>query len=246
MPSESSEMYIQTIYRLTRKQSNASISEIAAALGYSLSTVSEKVKHLTNDGYLVHEWREQVSLSDKGRITACKMLRKRRLLETFLYRFAGYGLHEVHDEACRLEHVISDRLADALDGMLDFPTTDPHGHDIPSRDGNMPDRNLQTLFETQDEQTVTIAALQTTDHELLKYISDMGLTPGISCRVIDKAPFNGPVRIMVNNRILPLSVAMASLIDVIPSPGRNGKSISEKLHNGKALTSTIKNRWAPS
>lgn len=241
MPSESSEMYIQTIYRLTRKQSNASISEIAAALGYSLSTVSEKVKNLTNDGYVVHEWREHVGLSEKGRITACKMLRKRRLIETFLFRHAGYGLHEVHDEACRLEHVISERLADALDDMLDFPKTDPHGHDIPSREGNMPERKLNTLYETADGLTVTIAALQTTDPELLKYITDMGLTPGTRCKVIDKAPFSGPVRIKVSERILPLSVMMASLIEIVHLPETNGKPAAERRKNAKAPAAAIKN-----
>ncbi|ACD90613.1 iron (metal) dependent repressor, DtxR family [Chlorobium limicola DSM 245] len=240
MPSESSEMYIQTIFRLTRKQSNASISEVAAALGFSLSTVSEKVKHLTHDGYLVHEWREHVSLSEKGQITACRILRKRRLIETFLYKFAGYGLHEVHDEACRLEHVISERLADAIEGMLGFPKTDPHGHDIPSKKGILPERKLTTLYETADEKSVTVAALQTTDPELLKYINDMGLTPGIRCQVIDKAPFKGPVRIKVNDRILPLSVTMASLIEVVPSPSTNDKPVRNKQNNVKAPVAPIK------
>lgn len=241
MPSESSEMYIQTIYRLTRKQSNASISEIAAALGYSLSTVSEKVKNLTSDGYVVHEWREHVTLSEKGLISACKMLRKRRLIETFLFRHAGYGLHEVHDEACRLEHVISERLADALDSMLDFPKTDPHGHDIPSRDGNMPKKKLTTLYETADGSAVMIAALQTTDPELLKYIADMGLTPGTRCEVIDKAPFSGPVNIKAGKRILPLSAMMASLIEIVHLPETNGKNAEKPHKNGKTPAAALKN-----
>ncbi|MBN1279201.1 MAG: metal-dependent transcriptional regulator [Chlorobiaceae bacterium] len=232
MPSESSEMYIQTIFRLTRKHPNASISEIAAALGYSLSTVSEKVKHLTRDGYLIHEWREHVSLSEKGRITACMMLRKRRLIETFLFKHAGYGLHEVHDEACKLEHVISDRLADALDEMLDFPKYDPHGHDIPSREGELAERNLKTLAAAEDGAVLTIVALQTTDPELLKYISDMGLIPGAQCQMIDKAPFNGPLRISVHERIIPLSVTMASQIETIEIESV-GKGVNGKAKNGK-------------
>lgn len=229
-------MYIQTIFRLTRKQPSASISEIASALGFSLSTVSEKVKHLTIEGYLVHEWREHVCLSGKGRFIACKIFRKRRLIETFLFRHAGYGLHEVHEEACRLEHVISERLADALETMLDFPKTDPHGHDIPSKEGIMPERNLATLAETEDRSAVTIAALQTTDPELLKYIGDMGLIPGVICTILDKAPFDGPIRILVNGRILPLSVSMASLIEVNSSSGFRVKPLSDRQNNGR-LTS---------
>ncbi len=244
MPSESSEMYIQTIFRLTEKHTHASISEIAAAMGHSVSTVSEKVKHLTSEGFLVHEWREQVTLSDKGKITAGKILRKRRLIESFLFQIAGYGIHELHDEACRLEHVISERLSDALDRMLGFPEHDPHGHAIPGREGRIKQRALSSLSETAPGKTVTIAALQTTDPELLKYISDMGLVPGTPCRIIDKAPFNGPIRIAVKESILPLSVSMASLIDTVNGNGHAETEIDREkncaLRTRRALTKTIR------
>lgn len=229
MPSESSEMYIQTVFRLTEEKPSASISEIAASLGYSLSTVSEKVKHLTCDGYLEHEWREGVKLSEKGRISACKMLRKRRLIELFLYRFANYGLHEVHEEACRLEHVISERLADAFDAMLGSPQCDPHGHLIPSKEGEMQQRNLRSLAETENGTTVVIGALHTTDPELLKYISDMGLVPDVSCRLIDKAPFNGPIRVVVKGREIMLSASLASIIKTMHNPASvNNRNDAQK------------------
>ena len=214
MLSESTEMYLLSIYRLTEQQPAATISEIAHTMNLSLSSVSEKVKRLTENGLLEHEWRENVVLSQEGKKIALKMLRKRRLLQLFLVKMAGYDLYEVDEEACRLEHVISDRLADALDEMLDHPKLDPHGHPIPSVDGNDLCKQALPLSKAQLGQKLKVCQLHAFDIEQVKYIHRLGLTPGVVCEVIDKAPFDGPLVIQIGERQHPIAKNLASFIGV--------------------------------
>ena len=114
MYSESTEMYLITIYRLTRNAASASTKAIAEMMNISQPSVSERLKRLAKQGYLDYAWREGATLTPEGERIAVNVLRKHRLLETFLVEMAGYALDEIHDEACRMEHAISDRLADRL------------------------------------------------------------------------------------------------------------------------------------
>lgn len=213
MLSESSEMYLQTVFRLSEKNNEVTIGQIAEAIGHSLSTVSEKVKRLTEKGLLLHEWREGVALSEKGKRVAGKLLRKRRLIETFLVRKAGYSPYEVHQDACRLEHVVSDRLTEALDKMLDYPERDPHGHPIPSAEGDYRIKNTVPLSKIDTEVTAKVSAILATDIEVLKYIDHLGFKPESVCRIIEKAPFDGPLTISVNGKNIAVAPSIASLIE---------------------------------
>jgi len=212
--SESSEMYLQIIWRLTEKGGEVSVTDIAKALCHTLSTVSERVVRLTEAGFLHHEWRERVSMTPRGRRRACRTIRKRRLLETFLYRMAGYGIHELHEEACRLEHIISDRLADALDRMLDFPQRDPHGHSIPGRDGAIREDALEPLSGAIEDRTVCIVRLRSADPEVLEYAARIGLLPGRSFTVAEKAPLQGPLTLVDGDRRIAISYEIASIVDI--------------------------------
>ncbi|TCD47370.1 metal-dependent transcriptional regulator [Chlorobium sp. N1] len=228
MLTESSEMYLQAVYRLTEKTSQTSIGAIARHMGFSLSTVSEKVRRLADEGFLRHEWREQVSLTGKGRLRALGTLRKRRLLETFLYEEAGYAIEELHEEACRLEHVISDRLADELNRLLGYPERDPHGHPVPTRDGSVADSDLASLAETGEGEEVMVAELGTSDPDLLKYAFGVGFIPGAPCRVLKKAPFRGPVTVEVGGTVEALSYEVAEIVGVQDL----GKGVGKKTAEG--------------
>lgn len=241
-PSESSEMYLQVIWRLTEKGGDVSISDIARALGHSLSTVSEKVVRLTTAGLLRHEWRERVSLTARGRKTACRTIRKRRLLETFLFRMAGYGFQELHEEACRLEHVISERFADALDRMLGYPQRDPHGHSIPARDGSVREEPLEPLSQVDEGREVRIARLRSVDAELLEYASVIGLLPGRSFTVIEKAPFEGPLTLDDGAARVAISFRIASIVDI--QAGLEG-DLEEPERERQPLTPSIRRSAAP-
>jgi len=214
MLTESTEMYLQAVWRLTERTPQATIGAIAEHMGLSLSTVSEKVRRLSEAGLLRHEWREQVSLTKKGRTAALGTLRKRRLLETFLFERAGYGVDELHTEACRLEHVISDRLADELERLLGYPERDPHGHPIPGKDGSVARLALPTLLEVGEEEDLMVVELNTTDPEVLKYAFGIGLIPGAPCRVAERSPLRGPVSVEVDAGLKALSCELAGIVGV--------------------------------
>jgi len=226
MPTESTEMYLTSIFRLTGKTPRATVSDIAANLKISLPSVSEKVKHMMEQGYVIHEWREGVSLTEKGRFVALKMLRKRRLIETFLVKMAGYLIDEVHEDACRLEHAVSDRLADCLDDMLDNPKVDPHGHPIPSKEGKIEIFSHQSLADFSPEDTVILKRLDCLiPQERLSYLRELGLVPGTTIRIVEKAPFGGPLTIQIGDKTVAIAREIAPHIGVSPVKESDVKSL---------------------
>ena len=214
MLSESSEMYLQTVFRLSEKSNEVTIGQIAEAMGHSLSTVSEKVRKLTDQGLLLHEWREGVALSESGRRVAGKLLRKRRLIETFLVQMAGYSPYEVHQDACRLEHVVSERLTQALDKLLDYPARDPHGHLIPSAEGELRIEDTVPLSKIGQGISARISVIHAADIEVMKYIDHLGFKLDRICKVVDKAPFDGPLTVVMNGKNVAVAASLASLIEV--------------------------------
>lgn len=135
--SVSVEMYLVTIFRLTETSERASTHDIAKQLHVSLPSVTGQLKKLTARGYVDYLWREGACLTVSGREVALNVLRKNRLIKTFLHTRAKYALHELFQEACFMEHVVSDRFANALEEMLNWPVFDPHGLPIPDRNGSM-------------------------------------------------------------------------------------------------------------
>jgi DtxR family Mn-dependent transcriptional regulator len=133
------ENYLKVIYAHTEWQPDPmTSSQLAARLGLAPSSVTEMVKKLTLQGLVEHALYGVIVLTSAGRTEALRMVRRHRLIETWLVREFGYGWDEVHDEAEVLEHALSDRLLDAIDARLGHPRSDPHGDPIPSADGSVP------------------------------------------------------------------------------------------------------------
>ncbi len=214
MHSESTEMYLITVYRLTRTAPHASTKAIAEMLDVSPPSVSEQIKRLTKQGYLNHEWREGTTLTPEGERIAVAVLRKHRLLETFLVEMAGYALDEIHDEACRMEHAISERLADRLEILLGSPETDPHGHPIPTKTGEVAHVDPPALDRVAVGETVTICQVSDWDAAQLSYLQKSGVAPGVSVTVIDQAPFEGPLTLQIGEKIIALSREVARSVGV--------------------------------
>jgi DtxR family Mn-dependent transcriptional regulator len=214
MQTESTEMYLITVYRLTRNAPSASTSDIAAMLGISQPSVSEQIKRLARRGYLDHEWREGATLTPEGQKIAVNVLRKHRLLETFLVEMAGYALDEIHDEACRMEHAISDRLADRLEAMLGYPKADPHGHPIPTKAGSVTVLEYPSLAEVKPGERAVIRQVSDWDGAQLSYLVSLGLVPGMAVMVVEQAPFEGPLTLKVGQEMVALAREMAAGIGV--------------------------------
>jgi DtxR family transcriptional regulator, Mn-dependent transcriptional regulator len=214
MRTESTEMYLITVYRLTRLAPRASTKDIATLLNISQPSVSEQLKRLTQQGYLNYQWREGATLTDPGERIAINVLRKHRLLETFLVQMAGYNLDEVHAEACDMEHAISNRLADRLEEMLGHPSVDPHGHPIPTKAGEVAEVAYPPLADVSPGQTVIIRQVRDWELEELHYLRQLGLMPGTEIKVLMVAPFDGPLTLDVNGQSVALARDVAQKIGV--------------------------------
>ncbi len=153
-------------------------SQLAARLGLAPSSVTEMVKKLTVQGLVEHALYGTIVLTPAGRAEALRMVRRHRLIETWLVSEFGYGWDEVHAEAEVLEHVVSDRMIDAIDARRGHPTADPHGDRIPGADGVVPTANGVRLSELTTGGPVRVVRISDSDPELLRLLEGRGIGVG--------------------------------------------------------------------
>ena len=169
--------------------SSRTVGDIAARLRASTSSVSELVKRLTDDGLVEHERYGTVALTDAGLARALQMVRRHRLIETYLVTALDYGWDEVHDEAEVLEHALSDRLLDRIDEQLGYPTRDPHGDPIPSRDGRVEQPEAVLLRVVAAGETVRIVRISDRDPQLLRHLEAEAVALDGVFTVVSTDPF---------------------------------------------------------
>lgn len=170
---------------------------LAEKLGVSASTVSEAVRRLCDQGLLDHERYGAISLTESGRAAAVAMVRRHRLIETFLVRELGYRWDEVHDEAEVLEHAVSERMIAALDAKLGFPERDPHGDPIPTPDGTIPTPPARQLSSFADGEFGRVARISDNDPAMLRYFDDVGIALDTEIRVVERRDFAGTVAVSI-------------------------------------------------
>ena len=180
MPSPAFDDYLKTVYAHTEWQ-DAPItpSQLATALGIAPSSVTEMVKKLSAAGLVSHQPYGAVRLTEAGRERALQMLRRHRLIETWLVREFGYAWHEVHDEAEVLEHTISDRLLEGIDQRLGRPRFDPHGDAIPDAEGRVDREPFVLLADAIDGHSGRVLRVSDRDPELLQALEDAGVAVGV-------------------------------------------------------------------
>lgn len=169
---------------------------LAARLGVGASTVSETVRRLADAGYVTHEPYGAVELTAEGRRHALAMVRRHRLVETFLVEMLGYGWDEVHDEAEVLEHAVSDLFVERIDARLGHPRRDPHGDPIPGPDGSLDTPAADVLWEAQPG-TWAVARISDADPELLRYLESVGLVLDAAVEVVERRTVAGVVAVRV-------------------------------------------------
>ncbi|MBI3216596.1 MAG: manganese-binding transcriptional regulator MntR [Mycobacterium sp.] len=190
--------YLKVIWT-AQEWSDTSVSTkmLAERLGVSASTASESVRKLADQGLVHHEKYGAVTLTELGRKSALAMVRRHRLMETFLVRELGYGWDEVHDEAEILEHAVSDRMLDRIDAKLGYPTRDPHGDPIPAADGRVPTPPARQLSECQDGDAGTVARISDADPEMLRYFDHVGISLDSRLRVLARRDFAGMISVAI-------------------------------------------------
>ncbi len=193
--SRSVEDYLKAVYALSRGGDAAATSAIASTLDVQPASVTGMVKRLSESGLMEHVPYHGVRLTEKGRREALRILRRHRILETYLSERLGYSWDDVHDEAERLEHAVSDELIDRMATALKDPSHDPHGSPIPTPEGEIEAFEYLTLAEAPVESEVVVREVRDDDSERLRDMESRGLVPGATVLVEGRERLEGPVRV---------------------------------------------------
>lgn len=218
MASVTVENYLKHILLLAEGRGGlVPMGALAEAMTVVPGTVTTMVKALADDGLVEHQPRQGVRLTPEGRALALNVLRKHRLVETFLVNVLKMDWSEVHAEAEQLEHAISDAVLDRLDALLGHPATDPHGDPIPTRQGKLDSQVYATLATCAAEKALRIVRVTEQSAEFLQFAEQNGLLPGTSLRVADRNLAAGLVTLKkTSGKPLALSIAAAGNILVEP------------------------------
>lgn len=208
------EEYLEVIYRLQEKSGLARTLELAETLNVAPGTITNTVERLEKESLIVHEPYKGVRLTEKGRGIALRTVRRHRLSERLLTDILNVDWDKVHDEACQLEHGISDEIAKRIEKALGHPRTCPHGNPVPTECGGIIEERSLPLAEVGPGEKGVIVKIAEESPELLQYLETLGLKPETSLKVVQKAPFGGPITVSVDGKDHAISHAIARLIGV--------------------------------
>lgn len=196
MYSQAEENYLKTIYTLEKEFGNeVSTNLIAGKIKTKASSVTDMLKKLANKELVVYKKYQGVYLTETGRLTALKVIRKHRLWESFLVQKLQFSWHEVHDIAEQLEHVKSEALIDKLDAFLKFPKLDPHGDPIPDAHGRTILNKTVTITDMKIGSAGVFVGVRDSSASFLKYLNKKNLALGDKIKVIDIEPFDSSYHI---------------------------------------------------
>jgi DtxR family Mn-dependent transcriptional regulator len=185
--------YLAAVYKLGRNQGKVTTSSLAERMHVSAAASSSMLKRLEDSGFIDRSAADGVKLTEQGHLAAMQLVRRHRLLEVFLIQVMGYTWDQVDDEAHRLQHAISANFEDRMDQMCDYPTYCPHGDPIPRKDGTMPEERLVSVLQLRPGQQGVLRRVDSSDARVLRYLGQLSLMPGRRVKLVDAAPFNGPV-----------------------------------------------------
>jgi len=212
--TDASQDYLKEIYKLRMAGRRATTSAIAERLGVRPPSVTAMLKRLTTLGLAKHAPYRGVELTPAGERVALEMIRHHRLLEQYLAQALGLSLDEVHTEADRLEHALSEELEARIDHSLGYPTHDPHGDPIPNAKLRMARASLRTLASLEPGDEATIRRVPDGDNELLRYLAKLALVPGKKVKLSRAEPFGGPLTVRVGKSEHAISRELAAGIGV--------------------------------
>ena len=207
--TQSQEDYLKALFDLGGSAKSVSNSQLARHLHVSSPSVTEMVEKLDRLGLLRHDRYHGTTLTKTGEAVAVEMIRHHRLLETFMVEKMGYGWDEVHEEAERLEHVISELMEARISDALGHPALDPHGDPIPDAVGTVRLRPYNSLMEARAGAQVTVRRVSDRNSEVLRTAQELGLRLNAKLEVLAESTFDGPISIRVGGRrrLVPIGVA---------------------------------------
>jgi DtxR family Mn-dependent transcriptional regulator len=196
------EDYLKVVYTLVREggEERASTSAIAERMEVSAASATNMMQKLADMRLVEYVPYRGVSLTEGGEKIALEVIRHHRLIELYLAEALGYSWDTVHDEAERLEHVISEEFEDRIDAMLGHPTTDPHGDPIPPKTGRPPAGKARALADVAIGESVVVRRVSDRSGELLRRLAELELVPGARVRVLDRGDGDGALRLKRGDR----------------------------------------------
>jgi DtxR family Mn-dependent transcriptional regulator len=219
MHSQAIEDYLRAIYELQCAEGQVATSQLAERLGVTPASATGMIKKLSEMKLLVHEPYQGARLTKSGQKIALEVLRHHRLIERFLAESLGVPWDRVHEEAHKIEHVISEDIEERMDAVLGHPTTDPHGSPIPRPDGTIDESASTRLAELVAGQSAVVAEVSDHDSALLRYLGELGLYPQVEVSIVAVAPLDGLMTVRVGNKQRAVSRAVATEVLVADVQG---------------------------
>lgn len=218
--TQSTQDYLKHIFELTEGGTPASTNDIAARLGVKPASVTGMIQKLasTEPPLVEYQKHQGVTLTGEGEQAALEVLRHHRLLESWLVQSLGYSWDEVHEEACRLEHVISEDFEARMAAALGNPERDPHGAPIPSAELVMPNDEALPLSSLRPMQKGAVQRVNDEDAALLRYLDELGLVPGAQFEVSSYSSFDNNLTITVDGHpstVLGLAITSKIFVEVL-------------------------------
>ncbi len=210
--------YLRVIYLLGFRAPPVLTGDVAARLGVAPASVSAMLRRLATAGLLAGSGPGGITLTGHGQEHAREMVRRHRLLETFLVEAAGMNWDEVHDEAEALQHVVSGLLIDRIDAVLGYPRRDPHGDPIPPRAGEHVEDWSPALADAAVGTCLEVDRVSDEDSAALAYLAGLGIRPGQVVRVLEQEPFGGPLWVEAGGQRRALGIPLARLVHGVIRP----------------------------
>ena len=192
------EDYVKAIYKLSLENETVTPSHVAERLAVTSAAVTKMVRRLQDLKLVRYARGKGLKLSPAGTKIALEVIRHHRLLELYLTQALGYSWDEVHEEAEKLEHVISENFENKIEELLGHPTHDPHGAPIPTREGHVDHAELTMLSKLKPGEQGTIERVSDNDPKMLSYLGKLGMYPGTAVEMLSREPYGGSLRIKVS------------------------------------------------
>ena len=201
---------------MSERREAASTSGLARALGVTDSTVTAMVQKLARLRFIQRPQKREIALTAKGVQLARQLIRRHRLIEAYLHEFLGYSWEEVHDEAERLEHAVSERFVEAINERLGHPNVDPHGDPIPDRKGHVTNRKLVRLSEAAAGTKGRVARVVGSRADLLVYLAELGMIIGVPLEVLSIPAHDSVVHLRLKKEQVTIGKQIADEILIEP------------------------------
>lgn len=208
--SPAMQRYAAEVFRIQQDEGKVSLSHLAEHVESSPQAIARMVKRLTDAGFATYEPYRGVRLTKDGERIAMPALRRHRLGEVFLVKVMGYDWASAHELTDVFERGINEELEDRIDQLAGHPTNCPHGEPIPTKDGKINFPNDGPLVDKEVGVSCKLTRVRTHDADKLRYIANLGLTPGVEFTLVSRAPFNGPLRLQMGRNDQVIGYELAS------------------------------------